>query len=183
MVDLVSKLLDLHIDHKVTVSQSLLPTMAHACVRRLEKAVDAGQMDGLRISRHKPEVCTGFFMAERDPFLELLDGWTRFMLSEPFTANKDTNEFGYGWHDQDFFRCYYALTPDLALNILSPTDIAITNPPANALYDVSIEGEDLRGIKVTWPNSTNPGVMIHFAGGSFRDYPTINDLFARPLAD
>ncbi|MGI3168670.1 hypothetical protein ACRARG_05930 [Pseudooceanicola sp. C21-150M6] len=183
MVAGMSRLLALHRPGQVTVSQSLLPTIAHHCVRRLQKAVDAGQISDLLISRIKPEVCTGFFLAERGPFMDLLQAWTGFMLSEPFNANKDTNDFGFGWHDQDFFRCYFAINPDLNLNILSPTDIAITNPPATTLYSFALEGDDLTRIKVTWPRATNAGVMLHFAGGTYKDYPDIAALYARAGAD
>ncbi len=102
------------------------------------------------------------------------------MLSEPFNANKNSNEFGFGWHDQDFFRCLSALNAEFetTLNILSPIDIAITNPPADRLYDVSIKGDDISTIQVKWPRSVRPGVMMHFAGGTHTAFPDIEALYS-----
>ena len=173
----LSKLLSLNKYKLITVSQSLLPTASHTCSRRLEKVKKAGILKNIEIPRTQPEICTGFFMGQRNLILDLLKGWINFMLEETFNSLKDKDENGMAWHDQDFFRLYHLLNDSLNLNVLSPTDIIITNPPANLLYNFECKGNSVKNIDITLPPSTLPPLMVHFAGGTYKKYPDIMNLY------
>lgn len=182
LLDGLSKLLLLHNERLITVSQSLLPTASHACISRLYKLIKAGVVNRIDLPRIQPEICTGFFLGRGYLIKEFLGGWLKFMLSKKYNFLKNTDKNGFGWHDQDFFRCYHTLLRPSNLNILSPSDIIITNPPAYLLYDFSWKGGAVNNIEVKTPPSVYPPVMVHFAGGTYNKYSSINKLYAASVS-